>query len=65
MLVFTRKNNQKICIGDDIEITIFNIEGGKASVGVTAPKHVRVDRKEVRDVINRDSIVAQAKPISS
>ncbi len=47
MLVLSRKLNQRILIGDDIVITIVDLDFGKVRVGVDAPANVRVDREEV------------------
>ena len=53
MLVLTRRKDQKICIGDDIEIIVTEIHGGSVKLGVTAPKFLAVDRGEVREEINQ------------
>jgi carbon storage regulator len=47
MLVLTRKPNQSIMIGDDIEITVLAIMGEKVRIGIQAPRDVPVFRKEV------------------
>ncbi|MGI8728397.1 MAG: carbon storage regulator CsrA [Solirubrobacteraceae bacterium] len=47
MLVLTRKSNQSIMIGDDIEITVLSIMGDKVRVGIQAPREIPVFRKEV------------------
>ncbi|MFT4034906.1 MAG: carbon storage regulator CsrA [Patulibacter sp.] len=47
MLVLTRKPGEAIVIGDEIEIEIVAIGGGKVRVGITAPRTTSVHRKEV------------------
>ncbi|UGS38936.1 carbon storage regulator CsrA [Capillimicrobium parvum] len=47
MLVLTRKPNQSIMIGDDIEIALLSIMGQKVRIGVQAPPGVPVFRNEV------------------
>jgi carbon storage regulator len=47
MLVLTRKGNQSIMIGDDIEVTVLAIMGEKVRIGIDAPRTVPVFRKEV------------------
>ncbi len=47
MLVLSRQRDETIVIGDDIEVTIVDIRGGKVRLGINAPKGVPVHRKEV------------------
>jgi carbon storage regulator len=47
MLVLTRKSNQSIMIGDDIEVTVLSIMGEKVRIGIQAPRDVPVFRREV------------------
>lgn len=47
MLVLTRKSNQSIMIGDEIEISVLAIMGEKVRIGIQAPREVPVFRKEV------------------
>jgi carbon storage regulator len=54
MLVLTRKGNQSIMIGDDIEVTVLAIMGEKVRIGIDAPRNVPVFRKEVYLEIHRD-----------
>lgn len=49
MLVLSRKKNEVICIGSDVEITVVEIRGDKVRLGIDAPDHVVIDRLEVRD----------------
>ncbi len=65
MLVLTRKINESIVIDNYITVTIVDIRGDKIRVGIAAPSEILVHRKEVFDVINRDSgkatsIIAEA-----
>ena len=47
MLVLTRKSNQSIMIGDDIEVSVLSIMGEKVRIGIQAPRDIPVFRKEV------------------
>ena len=47
MLVLGRSENEKIRIGDDIEIIVVSVRGNSVRLGITAPKSVRIDRQEV------------------
>ena len=63
MLVLTRKTNQSIMIGDNIEVTVVDIRGDKVRLGINAPKEISVHRKEVYDAIRRENkAAAQVKP---
>jgi carbon storage regulator len=47
MLVLTRKTNESIQIGEEIEITVLRIKGDQVKIGVSAPKNVEIHRKEI------------------
>ena len=47
MLVLTRKRNESIVIGDDIEVTVLSVVGEKVRIGIEAPRDVRIFRKEI------------------
>lgn len=65
MLVLTRKPDQSIVVGGNIEITILEVRGEQVRVGIRAPREVAVHRKEIFDQIrdeNRsasDAVVVQ------
>ena len=47
MLILTRRWQQKIIIGEDIEITVLSARGNQVRLGIHAPKNVPVNREEV------------------
>jgi carbon storage regulator len=47
VLVLTRKSNQSIMIGDDIEVSVLSIMGEKVRIGIQAPRDIPVFRREV------------------
>jgi carbon storage regulator len=47
MLVLTRKTNQSIMIGDDVEVSVLSVSGDKIRIGIAAPREIPVFRKEV------------------
>jgi len=47
MLVLTRKLNESIQIGDNIEITVLSVQGDQIKLGIKAPRDIEVHRKEV------------------
>ena len=61
MLVLTRKSNQSIMIGDDIEISVLAIMGEKVRIGIEAPRSVPVFRREVYVEIQQDQEASEAR----
>jgi len=55
MLVLTRKSNQSIMIGDEIEVSVLSVMGEKVRIGIQAPQKVPVFRKEIYLEIHRES----------
>ena len=60
MLVLTRKLNESIMIGDDVEICLLEIKGDRIRLGIKAPRSVPVHRKEVYEEIKQQNIEAAA-----
>lgn len=54
MLILTRKMNETLVIGDDIKITVLNINGNQVRIGIEAPKDVTVHRQEIYNKINEN-----------
>jgi carbon storage regulator len=54
MLVLTRKSNQSIMIGDDVEVSVLSVMGEKVRIGISAPREIPVFRKEVYLEIQQD-----------
>jgi carbon storage regulator len=61
MLVLTRKTNQSIMIGDEIEVSILAVSGDKVRVGISAPRDVPVFRKEVYLAIQEERVASPAR----
>ncbi len=55
MLVLSRQRDETIMIGDEVEITVVDIRGEKVRLGITAPRHIQVHRKEVYEAIRREN----------
>ncbi|HTC73886.1 MAG TPA: carbon storage regulator CsrA [Solirubrobacteraceae bacterium] len=55
MLVLTRKSNQSIMIGDEIEVSVLSVMGEKVRIGIQAPQRVPVFRKEIYVEIHREA----------
>ncbi|HXC22980.1 MAG TPA: carbon storage regulator CsrA [Solirubrobacteraceae bacterium] len=54
MLVLTRKPNQSIMIGDDIEVSVLSVVGEKVRIGIQAPHDIPVFRTEIYVEIQRE-----------
>jgi carbon storage regulator len=54
MLVLTRKPNQSIMIGDEIEVSVLSVVGEKVRIGIHAPHDVPVFRTEIYVEIQRE-----------
>jgi carbon storage regulator len=63
MLVFTRKKDESLVIGNEIEVTILNIGSGNVKVGISAPRHISVHRHEVYEAIKRENLAAAQSQI--
>jgi carbon storage regulator len=55
MLVLSRKKDESIMIGDQIEIKILAVEGDQIKLGIVAPKTVKVHRSEVFKAIQEQN----------
>ena len=60
MLVLARHRDEAIMIGDEVEITIVDIRGDKVRVGINAPSHIPVHRREIYEAIRKENEQASA-----
>ena len=58
MLVLTRKQNESIMIGDNIEVKVLDVKENQVRIGVVAPREITVHRMEVYLAIQRENIEA-------
>lgn len=65
MLVLTRKKNESLIIGDDIEIEILGIDGEQVKIGIKAPKNIDIHRKEVYLAIQNANNEAAQQSLST
>jgi len=58
MLILTRKLGEQIAIGDDIRITLLEIKGSQAKLGIEAPQSVGIYRSEIYEKIAAENLVS-------
>jgi carbon storage regulator len=62
MLVLSRKKDQKVMIGDNVEVTVVEIRGDTVKLGISAPKEVAIHRAEVYEAIRQANLEASTPP---
>jgi carbon storage regulator len=63
MLILSRRTNQRLFIGDSIQITVVEVRDGHVRLGITAPKNVSVFREELLDELaaeNREAVLSSS-----
>lgn len=60
MLVLTRKEDQSIMIGQDIEVKVLDVKDNQVKIGIVAPRSVPVHRNEVYLAIQEENAQAAA-----
>lgn len=62
MLVLNRKKGQSICIGEQIRITVVDVQGDYIKIGIDAPREVGVYRQEIyREIVSANLQAASVK----
>lgn len=64
MLVLSRKSNESIMIGGNIEIVVLGVEGDTVKIGIRAPREVDIYRKEIYMAIQEENRAAATNPIA-
>jgi carbon storage regulator len=54
MLVLSRKKDEVVTVGDNIEIMVIDIRGDRVRLGIKAPPEISVHRQEVYDAIQQE-----------
>jgi carbon storage regulator len=62
MLVLTRRIGETLVIGDNVTVTVLDIQFGQVRLGVNAPREIIVNRKEISERIKREQAVSHAHP---
>ena len=55
LLVLSRRRDQTLVIGDNVEVTVLEIKGGQVRLGINAPKTVPVHRGEIHAKLIEES----------
>lgn len=58
MLALSRKKDESIMIGDNIEIKILEVSGDKVRIGIEAPREITIHRKEIYVQIQEENKAA-------
>ena len=61
MLILTRKVEEQIKIGDNIVVTVLEVEGSNVKIGIDAPREVTILRMEILDQIRKENVNSIAK----
>jgi carbon storage regulator len=64
MLVLSRKLGEKICVGENICITVVDIDRGKIRLGIEAPRDIPIFRQELLPLDGAAGRAAQAPALS-
>lgn len=62
MLVLTRKENESIMVGDEVEVKVLDLKENQVKLGIMAPRSVAVHRKEVYLAIQEENAQAASAP---
>lgn len=54
MLILTRRIGKTLMIDNDVEVTVLGVKGNQVHLGIKAPKHIRIDREEIRRLIQQE-----------
>jgi len=60
MLIITRRPGERIVLGDDIVVTVMEISGQTARIGIAAPKELPVYREEIWEAVKAENQAAAA-----
>lgn len=63
MLVLTRKENEKIKIGEEVFVTVLSVEGNNVKIGIDAPREITILRMEVFEQIQKENIESAQKEL--
>jgi len=62
MLILTRRVAESLVIGDNVTVTVLDIQGGRVRIGVSAPRDVIVNREEILEKTRRGHQMPHIRP---
>ena len=62
MLVLTRKENESIMIGNEVEVKVLDLRDNQVKIGIVAPRAIAVHRREVYLAIQAENAQAATAP---
>ncbi len=65
MLVLTRKSNQSLMIGENVEVVVLQIKGNNVKLGIKAPRNHPIYRREIYDQIKQQNEMAAMTSLES
>lgn len=66
MLILQRKEGESLLIGEDVEVTVLSVDGGKVRLAIQAPKQVSILRSELKTAAatNREAASETSSPLA-
>ena len=64
MLVLSRKESEKIMLGDSIVLTIVRVSGDRVRLGIEAPSDMLILRKELEDSANKPGVKSEPTKVA-
>ena len=65
MLILTRKVNERIMIGAEVEITVLKVSKDKVKLGIKAPDSISIQREELLASITQENLRAASSPLDA
>jgi carbon storage regulator len=65
MLVISRKPGERVCVGDDVIVTVLEVTGSTVRLGIEAPDDVRIYRHEIWEAVKRENQAAADTSVTS
>lgn len=65
MLVISRKPGERVCVGDDVIVTVLEVTGSTVRLGIEAPDEVRIYRHEIWEAVKQENQAAADTSITA